>query len=314
MLRKAIYPILCLSLFSLAACQKPAPQQPEQKSAAAKKLGSTTLRVNFHGDIAQKKLSWLVDDTLVSSNKRAAVALSRTQHQLTVDFDGQKNNFQLDAGTDLPLFVEFEERDGRVASVFAKDKPALSNLVIKSEPTGAYVFINRRPYGNTPVSVGLFSADQEVEVILTRPGYRMSQQKVTINSDKFNKVVMTMKALEEGESPMNSALPKPISSISIDAPDSPGSKVLINNIDIKRVTPIEKLDLPIGQYNVTIVRADGSSFTFQAELEEGHETVIKENLVGREVPSGKKPGVLEHSPIVDGPAAPEHEGHHHHGH
>ncbi len=278
--------------------------------------GNTTLRFNFESAGGTKDIAWQIDGTPLSAGNRGAAKIRRGAHKLKVTAKGQSGEFNLDAASDVPLFVEFTAVNGTIKPLWALEGRPEAKLIVKSSPSGASLFINRRPVGNTPVAVDLLAIGQDLEIILTSPGYKMAQKTVNI-SQKVNKAHVTLTPLAEGESVLDSALEKPLTTLSIDAPDSPGSKIYLNGIDIHRVTPQKDLKLPIGLYNVTLERADGVKFTFKTELLAEKPAVVSENIKDREPPTGPVPGLLVPSEITepsgDG-ASEEGEEHHHHGH
>ncbi len=303
--------ILAMVPFLALSCRK---KEVSEAAAPAVNPGNTTLRFNFDSANETKDISWQIDGMPLSAGNMGAAKVRRGEHKIVVKAAGLSGEFNLDAASDLPLFVEFTVENNEIKPLFARNSRPNAKLVVKSNPSGASLFVNRRSMGNTPVAIDLLAAGEELEVILTAPGYKLAKKTVKL-SENINKEFITMKPLAEGESVLETSLEKPLTKLSIDSPDSPGAKILLNGIDIHRVTPQKDLELPIGLYNVTLVRADGVKFTFKTELLADKPAVVSENIKDREPPTGPVPGLLVPSEITEpsGEEGAGEGGHHHHG-
>ncbi len=86
----------------------------------------------------------------------------------------------IEAGTTLALdVIELQPADGR--------------LMLDSKPTGATVSIDGNFQGSTPVTVALASGTEH-RVRLSKPGYRVSEQRVTLEADAEQPLVVELAA------------------------------------------------------------------------------------------------------------------------
>ncbi len=298
----------------LVACTKGSAPTSEVENKVHKPSAPWFIRYDFDDLQPVKDLAWKFDDQLISKKNKGVIKTEYGKHKIALAADGQKADFNIDSATDLPLFVKFRAYDnGALGSVFAAKKEPTTTLVIKSEPRGALAFIDRHAVGATPLAVGLIGTEHEVEVILTDKEHKLFKTMVKAQNKPLTEQLFTMEPLAPGESFLNTALERPLSSLTIETPDSPGAKIFINGIDVKLVTPQVDLPLPIGPYVVILERADGARFKFATELVFGKKAVISENIKDRE-PQATLDKVIGFANDGQSDVAAEQHHHHHHHH
>ena len=186
------------------------------------------------------------------------------------------------------LFTVNLKKDRELMVKLQKPKPVATTalLSIRSEPTGANVYIDGKLVGKTPLVKGKFRK-KELEIKVTKKRYK--DDKFTLNHKKNRELLVKLEKLEtvskkkpkastekKGEAGFFTKMFKPekagnIGTLIVNA--KPGDRVTIDGRKYKEF-PITLKNIPIGKHNIFIVRKGKKPFLKSVTLSRGETLTI----------------------------------------
>ena len=272
----------------LSAPQQAAPQQAAPQGAAP--LGATPLVAAVEKKKAAQKTALLsirskptgaevyIDGKLLGKTPYLQKEHELGKSKIRVALKGYKvDRFTLDLKKDRELTVKLK-----------KPKPVLKTalLSIKSEPTGANVYIDGKLVGKTPHLKGKYRK-KEMSVKVTKKGYKDDEFK--INHKKNRELMVKLQKVETvaAEEPKAPAVKKEkagfftkmfkpgkagnIGTLIVNA--KPGDRVTIDGRKYVEF-PITLKNIPIGKHNIFIVRKGKKPFLESVILGRGETLTI----------------------------------------
>ncbi len=183
----------------------------------------------------------------------------------------------------------------------------LGMLNVISDPAGAAILVNSIAWAQvTPASVEGLVLNKEYKITLTKPGYQDVEQPVTLASTAPQKLLATLKPIEQIASkepvaplpqppaPTPPLLPQPSMEEEdlgkIDIRTNPqGAKIFLNGKDTGKRTPSTLSDLKKGRYTLRLLKENFQPIIRSVTIASAKSYPVEERLLELKKPEEKKP-------------------------
>jgi hypothetical protein len=183
--------------------------------------------------------------------------------------------------TDAPKGPKKPKPHGKRRKKVRVAKVSGGRIVIKSTPRGADIFLNGKPKGKTPATLGGLDTSKNYFIVLRKEGYKKFFQGVKFEGKKKVGLTASLKP-KAGATPSGTVKAVTGGKGYLVANTTPWAKVIIDGKDTGKWTPIvgkNKIKLPAGNHVLTFKTKEGKKLTVKVTIEAGKTAkVIKKIL------------------------------------